>query len=461
MYIPWEPDQREITLRCYTFEEHFNAEKTIRDEKNISTDYVENIVSIHSDSNFVNTSFTTGKIMCISFERNEGTLGEVMASNDKIRSQAGWLSNCQTILKDLATCLHHLHDKGVVYGRLDVDSLGQFGRKWKLLNVGNSTAMGNAMGGVLRKSAPPESLSGVQAILPSSAISAEKGRSRSKARANRASSSSVKGGSIGPSASTGRKLPPLPAKAKPERKKFGVFIFGLKDLGLGNYGTKKARKQGMPADDDSLGLHSMDSSLASVQEGNSTATDEASARVIAMQEDEISRLRRALEEKEHIYRRQLAEERATFKRQEADKQRELQKKLANQKAKTPLPRYAPEKLMASASWDVWSFGLIMVEAIIGKSSLLPSSSHSNDEFLEHLSRFSDTDLVAICDEVGEIAGQFAVDLVARLLHPKPQQRITSMDKVLQHKYFYEEVIEPSYASRMRVKSKGSKQRIYR
>jgi len=117
--------------------------------------------------------------------------------------------------------------------------------------------------------------------------------------------------------------------------------------------------------------------------------------------------------------------------------------------------------MASASWDVWSFGLIMVEAIIGKSSLLPSSSHSNDEFLEHLSRFSDTDLVAICDEVGEIAGQFAVDLVARLLHPKPQQRITSMDKVLQHKYFYEEVIEPSYASRMRVKSKGSKQRIYR
>eukprot|EP00979_Chaetoceros_neogracilis_P014373 scaffold4581_cov103-Chaetoceros_neogracile.AAC.1 len=71
-----------------------------------------------------------------------------------------------------------------------------------------------------------------------------------------------------------------------------------------------------------------------------------------MQEDEISRLRKALEAKEHIYRRQLAQERATFKKQEADRQRQLQKKLANENAKTQLPRYAPEKLMASASWDV-------------------------------------------------------------------------------------------------------------
>jgi hypothetical protein len=31
--------------------------------------------------------------------------------------------------------------------------------------------------------------------------------------------------------------------------------------------------------------------------------------------------------------------------------------------------------------------------------------------------------------------------VARLLHPKPQQRIESISKVLQHKYFHEEIVE--------------------
>ena len=459
MYVPWEPDEREITLRCYNIEEHFNAEKIIRDQRNISSDYVENIVSIHNDSNYINTSFTTGKIMCISFERNDGTLGEIMSSNNKIRTQAGWLSNCQTVLKDLATCLRHLHDNGLAHGRLDMVAFGKFGHGWKLLNIGNSTAMGSAMGGVLWQCAPPESLSGVQPIiLPTSTITAQKGRSRSKARTSRASSCSVTATSIGPSVSNKKELPPLSVKGKSERKKFGVFIFGLKDLGLGNYGTKKSksRKGSITADDSSLGLDSMDSSIASMQEGKSTASDEASARVIAMQEDEISRLRKALEAKEHIYRRQLAQERATFKKQEADRQRDLQKKLAKEKTKTQLPRYAPEKLMASASWDVWSFGLIMAEAIVGKSPLLPSSANTDEEFLEHLSLFDDSHLLAICDEVGDIAGQFASDLVARLLHPKPQQRIASMDKVLQHKYFHEEVIEPSSATRMLLKSKGSR-----
>ena len=448
--MPWEPDEREIMLRCYTIEEHFIAEKSIRDQRNISSDYVESIVSMHNDSNYVNTSFTTGKIMCISFERNDGTLGEVMSSNINIRNQAGWLSNCQTVLKDFATCLHHLHDNGLAHGRLDMIAFGKFGRGWKLLNIGNSTAMGNAMGGVLRKCAPPETLSGVQPLLPAPAIASQNGRSKSKARTNRASSSSTKGTSIGSSIFTKKKLPPLSVKGKSERKKFGVFIFGIRDLGLGNYGANKAnsRKHGNAEDDSSLGFDSIDSSIASMQEGKSTASDEASARVIAMQEDEISRLRKALEAKEHIYRRQLAQERATFKKQEADRQRQLQKKLANENAKTQLPRYAPEKLMASASWDVWSLGLIMAEAIIGKSPLLPSSANTDEEFLERLSLFDETHLAAIFEEVGDFAGQYAADLVARLLHPKPQQRIASMDKVLQHKYFHEEVIEP--------RSKGSK-----
>jgi serine/threonine protein kinase len=186
----------------------------------------------------------------------------------------------------------------------------------------------------------------------------------------------------------------------------------------------------------------MDSSIASMRESEST-TDEASARVIAMQEDEIARLRKALEEKEHIYRRQLAEERATYKRLEVERQREIQAKAVIEKSKSKVPRFAPEKLMASALWDMWSYGLIMVEAIIGKSPLLPSSVDSDEEFLEKLSKFNDVQLAAVCEEVKDFGGPLAADLVGRLLNPKPQQRISSMDKVLQHRYFHEEVTEPS------------------
>eukprot|EP00558_Chaetoceros_sp_UNC1202_P006749 CAMPEP_0197233698 /NCGR_PEP_ID=MMETSP1429-20130617/1699_1 /TAXON_ID=49237 /ORGANISM="Chaetoceros sp., Strain UNC1202" /LENGTH=228 /DNA_ID=CAMNT_0042691999 /DNA_START=12 /DNA_END=698 /DNA_ORIENTATION=- len=185
----------------------------------------------------------------------------------------------------------------------------------------------------------------------------------------------------------------------------------------------------------------MDSSIASVQNDLTAITDEGSQRVIAMQEDEIVRLRKALEEKEHVYRRQLAEERASFKRQEVERQRKLQNKIAEEKAKVKLPTFAPEKVMASPSWDIWCFGLLMAESIIGKSPLLPSCADTNDEFLEKLSKFNDVQLSAVCEEVRETGGEYAADLVARLLHPKPQQRISSINKVLQHKYFHERVMD--------------------
>jgi len=97
-----------------------------------------------------------------------------------------------------------------------------------------------------------------------------------------------------------------------------------------------------------------------------------------MQEDEIVRLRKALEDKEHIYRPQLAEERASFKRQEVERQKEFQKKHTQEKAKFELPHFVPEK--ASALWDIWCFGLIVAGAIIGESPLLPSSDDTEDVF---------------------------------------------------------------------------------
>lgn len=445
-------------MRCYAYEEQFNAEKLIREKRNLSSEHVEKMISTHNVSDYVNASFTSGKLLCISFERNEGTFGEIVQANEGIQEEAGWLTKCQFILKHIAESLQHLHENSLVHGRLDMNTVGQFGRRWKLLDIGGSVAMGDTMGGLLQKNVPPESLSGL--TNPSNPLpekSNHRGRSKSKVRLMKRGTSNVRGGmSIKSKAKSAKSLPPLPNnKTDGARKKFGVFVFGLKDLGLGNYGTKgRSRpRRGTGNNSTFVDTQSMDSSIASVPDGTSV-TDEASARVIAMQEDEISRLRKALEEKEHIYRHQLAEERASFKRQEVERQKQLQNKRAEEASKIQLPLFAPEKVMASALWDVWSFGLIVAEAMIGKSPLLPSSATSDADFLLQLSQFTDVQLSAICEEVNEFGGQYAADLVARLLNPKPQQRITSMEMALKHKYFHETQLLPGNPNRGRFRGRG-------
>ena len=51
---------------------------------------------------------------------------------------------------------------------------------------------------------------------------------------------------------------------------------------------------------------------------------------------------------------------------------------------------------------------------------------------------------SVKEEVRDSAGDLAADLIARLLHPNPNERIESMSKVLQHKYFHEEALEDAY-----------------
>ncbi len=447
-YVPWNSEEREVTLRCYAFEEQFNAEVRIREERNLSSDFIENMISKHNVSDYVNASFTSGKLLCISFERNEETIGERW-SDSNARDANDWLSDCQQILRKVAQCIQHIHGNSLIHGRLDTNTVARFGRnRWKLLDIGGSTKMGETMSGLLLKCVPPESLSGV--IGKTGDAPSPRRRSNSKSRLMNWKGKSNASKSVSPTIKSGKNLPPLPnKKATTNRKKFGVFVFGLKDLGLGSYGVKgrpgSAATSGLgKTNHDLIDGSSMDSSIASSAiEGSSATTDEASARVIAMQEDEISRLRKALEEKEHIYRHQLAEERASFKRQEVKRQRQLQQKRAQESIKVELPRFTPEKVMASALWDVWSFGLIMAEAIIGKSPSLPSSAKTDEEFLDKLSKFNDVQLSVVCEEVNESGGQLAADLVARLLNPKPQQRIASMEMALKHKYFHTQVVEIS------------------
>merc|ERR1719276_201696 len=242
--------------------------------------------------------------------------------------------------------------------------------------------------------------------------------------------------SLGRKQSKNGNLPPLPGD--PKRKKFGIFVFGMKDLGLGDYGGRRTRSSSRGARRSRRGLDdncSIDSrsTMGSKGDAMTTSTDEGSLRIIAMQEDEITRLREALEEKEHVYRRQLVEERASFKRQEVAREREQKKNQAKAKKihKSSVPRFAPEKVMASPAWDIWSFGVLMTEMLVGKTLLLPSNQESDDEFLEKLIGFDEIQVASIREEVRDNAGDLAADLVSRLLHPNPRERIESMSKVLQ------------------------------
>jgi len=436
-YSPWQAKGKDITLRCYSYDDAYEAELSIRKKHDLSSDFVERILHDHRVLNYVNASFSTGKLLCIAYERNDITLCELLKGNKP--KQENWIVNCHRILSDIAHALQYMHDKCLSHGRLDSSTVAKFLTKWKLLDVGSATEMGNAMNGVLRRSIPPEAVVKTR-IKGSGKTFTEK---KSRVRKTRVNSSSF-GGSSAKKTSV---------KQATTRKKFGVFVFNMDELGLHQYGSKPDSKKPHFGDNASTGDASNDDFTAN--------TDEGSLRIIAMQEDEIARLRVALDEKEHVYRRQLAEERATFKLQEIKRLRDSKAKDVGKEDRVVEDvRFVPERIMSSPSWDIWGLGLIMAELLLGKSTLLPCHTTSDADFLDELAEFNEIKIIAISEEVREVAGDLAADLIMRLLHPKPQQRIGSIYKVLHHKYFHEaveiSVDAPSDKKRKKAKRKAQK-----
>mmetsp|Transcript_15749 Transcript_15749/g.23927 ORF Transcript_15749/g.23927 Transcript_15749/m.23927 type:complete len:168 (+) Transcript_15749:47-550(+) len=101
-------------------------------------------------------------------------------------------------------------------------------------------------------------------------------------------------------------------------------------------------------------------------------------------------------------------------------------------------KYSPERCIASPVWDVWSFGLIMAQLILGRSNFLPSfDDHEEEENLYKLNAFKNPSLLRVKEEIRKVAGENAADLISKLLHPSPEHRMATMSKALQHKYFRE------------------------
>ena len=132
--------------------------------------------------------------------------------------------------------------------------------------------------------------------------------------------------------------------------------------------------------------------------------------------------------------------------------------------------FIPNKCIADTSWDAWSFGLAMGQMLLGSSAmLLPNFDRDTKIHMKRLFHFDSKALevslilstVMICFlssrfrsklnlfikriikaikvTIEKNAGHHASDLIGRLLEPIPSRRLKSMNDILLHGYFTEEV----------------------
>ena len=106
-------------------------------------------------------------------------------------------------------------------------------------------------------------------------------------------------------------------------------------------------------------------------------------------------------------------------------------------------KFVPESCLASPAWDAWALGIIMAQLLLPNGSFVLPCAEATDKFvMVCLSYFDVSDVQDIVGEVRCIAGNFAADLIGRLLDPNPDTRLHSMSKILRHRYFHEPVSEP-------------------
>lgn len=98
--------------------------------------------------------------------------------------------------------------------------------------------------------------------------------------------------------------------------------------------------------------------------------------------------------------------------------------------------YTPERCLAGPTWDIWAFGLLMVQLLVGESSMIPNSTTSVERLLLKMYAFDEYSLEIIKNQVSLVDGEMAANLIGGLLHPSPEERLSTVGKVLKHKYFH-------------------------
>jgi serine/threonine protein kinase len=79
-------------------------------------------------------------------------------------------------------------------------------------------------------------------------------------------------------------------------------------------------------------------------------------------------------------------------------------------------------VVAHPSWDIWSFGLVMVQLLLGRCMALPNFEKAEDAILKKLHKYDDDSLGVICNQLKTVAGEEVADLVHKLLQKDPKLR---------------------------------------
>uniref|UniRef100_A0A7S1G3W0 Protein kinase domain-containing protein n=1 Tax=Corethron hystrix TaxID=216773 RepID=A0A7S1G3W0_9STRA len=471
---------RQVVLRCFSSPSSFNSELHVRKRYSLSSDYVEEILNTHNDNNYKQYAFNSGKLFCICYEKPDHTLAEIFSKNI-VRSQK-WLAKCSTVLRNIALAVEHIHQQGTVHGYLTPSIISKYGPAWKLSEVGTLTPIGRAMSGPVRSSVPPESIINLMEglamaqdqVSPSSTLrsgttagstitgwsklsscssdlsSFGPGVSKSSPFGSRYSNGSKDGANRSPAFSysssstlTNSMVGHKVTSHKPSKKRAGFLLFGMTELGLGGMGA--------PENDNNHG------DLSSTKSEDSHLLQEAEKR-LGEREAEIHRLRRELKEREEntkkemtAMKKQVREREKKISQKHKRREQRLGKKVVAVKAavaaaklvtaetfKKQKLKFSPEKCIASPVWDVWSFGLLMAQLILGRSTDLPSfDKNEEEENLYKLYAFKSPSMLRVTEEVRKVAGDNAADLISKMLHPSPEHRMSTMSKALQHKYFRE------------------------
>ena len=102
----------------------------------------------------------------------------------------------------------------------------------------------------------------------------------------------------------------------------------------------------------------------------------------------------------------------------------------------PSLSFAPEHCVADPSWDIYSFGLVMGQLILGQSMvLLPNFEKAEDAHLKNLNHFGYDRLLKIQATARKVTGRKASTLLSKCLQPAPEDRPRSMSEILQDPYF--------------------------
>ncbi len=97
--------------------------------------------------------------------------------------------------------------------------------------------------------------------------------------------------------------------------------------------------------------------------------------------------------------------------------------------------FAPERVKASPVWDIWGFGLIMTQMLLGRCMYLSNFEKADDAIMKKLQNYDEDTLLMICNQLHKAVGKDASDLVYSMLQKDPKNRVKSMDQVLGSAYF--------------------------